>query len=93
MKFSKIYLLSFLLLAAVACEDEKEEANNALNCATVMAEMDAANEAFEANATKANCEDVIEKAEAVYNCMPDGPEKTEMKEDLATIRGTCDLFS
>ena len=58
-----------------------------------MAEMDAANEAFEANATKANCEDVIEKAEAVYNCMPDGPEKTEMKEDLDTIRGTCDLFS
>ena len=54
MKFFKIYLLSFLLLAAVACEDEKEEANNALNCATVMAEMDAANEAFEANATKAN---------------------------------------
>ena len=48
MKFSKIYLLSFLLLAAVACEDEKEEANNALNCATVMAEMDAANEACSA---------------------------------------------
>ena len=93
MKFFKIHLLSFLLLAVVACEDEKEEANNALNCATVMAEMDAANEAFEANATKANCEDVIEKAEAVYNCMPDGPEKTEMKEDLDTIRGTCDLFS
>ena len=93
MKFSKIYLLSFLLLVAVACEDEKEEANNALNCATVMAEMDAANEAFEANATKANCEEVIEKAEAVYNCMPDGPEKTEMKEDLDSIRGTCDLFS
>ena len=93
MKFSKIYLLSFLLLATVACEDEKEEANNALNCATVMAEMEAANEAFEANATKANCDDVIEKAEAVYKCLPDGPEKTEMKEDLDTIRGTCDLFS
>ena len=93
MKFSKIYLLSFLLLAAVACEDEKEETSNALNCASVMAEMEAANEAFEANATKANCEEVIEKAEAVYNCMPDGPEKTEMKEDLDSIRGTCDLFS
>ena len=93
MKFSKIYLLSILLLAAAACEDEKEEANNALNCATVTAEMEAANEAFEANATKANCEDVIEKTEAVYNCMPDGPEKTEMKEVLDTIRGTCELFS
>tara|TARA_B100001540_G_C15578117_1_gene538230 strand:+ start:51 stop:332 length:282 start_codon:yes stop_codon:yes gene_type:complete len=93
MKFSKIYLLSFLLLAAVACEDEKEETSNALNCASVMAEMEAANEAFEANATKANCEEVIKKAEAVYNCMPDGPEKTEMKEDLDSIRGTCDLFS
>lgn len=93
MKFSKIYLLSILLLAAAACEDEKEEANNALNCATVTAEMEAANEAFEANATKANCEDVIEKTEAFYNCMPDGPEKTEMKEALDIIRGTCDLFS
>ena len=65
MKFSKIYLLSIFLLAAAACEDEKEEASNALNCATVMAEMEAANEAFEANPTKANCEDVIEKTEAV----------------------------
>ena len=93
MKFSKIYLLSFLLLTAVACEDEKDEVSNALNCASVMAEMEAANEAFEANTTKANCEEVIEKAEAVYNCMPDGPEKTEMKEDLDSIRGTCNLFS
>jgi len=93
MKFSKIYLLSFLLLTAVACEDEKDEVSNALNCASVMAEMEAANEAFEASATKANCEEVIKKAEAVYNCMPDGPEKTEMKEDLDSIRGTCDLFS
>ncbi len=93
MKFSKIYLLSFLLLTAVACEDEKDEASNALNCASVMSEMEAANEAFEANATKANCEEVVKKAEAVYNCMPDGPEKTEMKEDLDSIRGTCNLFS
>ena len=93
MKFSKIHILSFLLLFAFGCEDEKEEASNAANCATIIVEMDAASDAFEANATKANCDKVIEKAEALYDCMPDGPEKTEMRQDLDEIKGICAILS
>ena len=93
MKFSKILILPLLLLLFVACEDEKEKASNTVNCASVMVEMEAANDAFEANATKANCEKVIEKAEAVYDCMPDGPEKTEMRNDIDSIKDSCALFS
>ena len=93
MSYSKLLMITFLALFVFACEDEKEEAANAANCATLMAEMEAASDAFEANQTKANCDKVVEKAEAVYNCMPDGPEKTEMRESLDQIKGICVVFS
>ena len=93
MKYSKLLMITFLALFVFACEDEKDEAANAANCATLMAEMEAASDAFEANQTKANCDKVVEKAEAVYNCLPDGPEKTEMRECLDQIKGICVGFS
>ena len=71
MRYSKLLMITFLALFVFACEDEKDEAASAANCATLMAEMDAASDAFEANQTKANCDKELEKAEAVYNCMPD----------------------
>ena len=88
-----LLMITFLALFVFACEDEKDEATSAANCATLMAEMEAASDAFEANQTKANCDKVVEKAEAVYNCMPDGPEKTEMRESLDEIKGICVVFS
>ncbi len=78
MRYSKLLMITFLALFVFACEDEKDEA---------------ASDAFEANQTKANCDKVVEKAEAVYNCMPDGPEKTEMRESLDEIKGICVVFS
>ena len=93
MRYSKLLMITFLALFVFACEDEKDEATSAANCATLMAEMEAASDAFEANQTKANCDKVVEKAEAVYNCMPDGPEKTEMRESLDEIKGICVVFS
>ena len=93
MKFSNIFISAFLLLFVFACEDEKEEASNAVNCASAMVELEAANEAFESDQTKANCDKVIEKAEAAYDCMPEGPEKDEMRQDIDTIKAACVLFS
>ena len=93
MRYSKLSMITFLALFVFACEDEKDEAASAANCATLMAEMEAASDAFEANQTKANWDKVVEKAEAVYNWMPDGPEKTEMRESLDEIKGICVVFS
>ena len=93
MKYSKLLMITFLALFVFACEDEKDEAASAANCATLMAEMEAASDAFEANPTRGNCENVVEIAEDVYNCMPDGPEKTEMRESLDEIKGICVVFS
>ena len=93
MRYSKLMMITFLALFVFACEDEKDEATSAANCATLMVEMEAASDAFEANQTKANCDKVVEKAEAVYNCMPDGPEKTQMRQDLDDIKGICAVFS
>ena len=92
MKFSKLIIASFLTLFIFACEDEKDEATSAVNCASIMAELDAANEAFEVSMSKADCDKVIEKAEALVNCMPDGAEKTEMRSDLDEIKGICSLL-
>ena len=92
MKSSKLLMITFLALFAFACEEEKDEAASAANCATLMAEMEAASDAFEANPTRGNCENVVEIAEDVYNCMPDGPEKTEFRSDLDEIKDSCSLF-
>ena len=54
MRYSKLSMITFLALFVFACEDEKDEAASAANCATLMAEMEAASDAFEANQTKAN---------------------------------------
>lgn len=92
MKFSKLLIVSFLTLFIFACEDEKDEATSAVNCASIMAELDSANEAFETSMSRADCDKVIEKAEELISCMPEGDEKTEMRSDLDEIKGVCSLL-
>ena len=88
----KLLLIPVFMFLIVACEDEKDDASSSANCSTIMAELDAANAAFETSMSKADCEKVIEKAEALVNCMPDGAEKNEMKSDLDDIRGVCQML-
>ncbi len=75
-----------------ACEDAKEEASNTVNCVTILQEIESASDAFEANPTRANCDKVVEKAEIYYNCLPDGPEKTQFKEDLDLTKTACSIL-
>ncbi len=88
----KLLLIPVFMFLTVACEDEKDDASSSANCSTIMAELEAAKAAFETSMSKAACEKVIEKAEALVNCMPDGAEKNEMKSDLDDIRGVCQML-
>ena len=88
----RLLLIPVFMFLTIACEDEKDDITSSANCATIMAELDAANEAFETSMSKADCNKVIEKAEALVNCMPEGDEKNEMKSDLDEIRGVCSLL-
>ena len=97
MKFSKILILPLLLLLFVACEDEKEEASNAANCATVLAEMLSAAETFNAamessTATRSQCEEYVTKAKAYANCLPAGQEKTEILDSVSEVESLCPIF-
>ena len=88
----RLLLIPIFMFLTIACEDEKDDVTSAANCATIMAEMEAANEAFETSMSKADCNKVIEKFEALVNCMPEGDEKNQMKSDLDEIRGVCSLL-
>ena len=71
----KLLLIPAFMFLTLACEDEKEDASNAANCATVLAEMLSVAETFNAalessTATRSQCEEYVTKAKAYANCLP-----------------------
>ena len=86
----KLLTLLIPLCVFISCEDEAEEATA---CADILANMeanlDAANEKFENDPTKENCDAITKLAQEIYDCMPAGAEKDEMKEDLETLKSSC----
>jgi hypothetical protein len=74
----------------IGCEDEVEEATACTNIlANMEANMDAANEKFENDPTKENCDAIAKLAQEIYDCMPAGPDKDELKEGLDQIKASC----
>ena len=74
----------------IGCEDEAKEATA---CADILANMeanlDAANEKFENDPTKENCDAITKLAQEIYDCMPAGEDKDDLKEGLDSIKASC----
>ena len=85
-------LLTILLPLCVfiSWEDEAEEATA---CADILANMeanlDAANEKFENDPSKENCDAITKLAQEIYDCMPAGEDKDDLKEGLDSIKASC----
>ena len=78
------------LCVLISCDDEVEEATA---CADILANMeanlDAANEKFENNPNKENCDAITKLAQEIYDCMPAGEDKDDLKEVLDSIKASC----
>ena len=53
------------------------------------ANLDAANAKFENDPTKENCDAIAKLAQEIYDCMPAGPDKDDLKEGLDSIKASC----
>ena len=86
----KLLTLLIPLCVFISCEDEAEEAaGGADTLANMEANMDAASAKFENEPNKTNCDAIVKLAQEIYDCMPAGSEKDEMKEDLETLKSSC----
>jgi len=86
----KLLIILIPLCVFIACEDEAEEATA---CADILANMeanlDAANSKFENDPTKENCDAIAKLAQEIYDCMPAGSDKDDLKEGLDSIKASC----
>ena len=86
----KLLTILIPLCVFISCEDEAEEATA---CADILANMeanlDAANEKFENDPTKENCDAITKLAQEIYDCMPAGEDKDDLKERLDAIKASC----
>ncbi len=86
----KLLTLLIPLCVFISCEDEAEEATA---CADILANMeanlDAANEKFENEPNKTNCDAIVKLAQEIYDCMPAGADKDDLKEGLDSIKASC----
>ena len=48
-----------------------------------------ANEKFENDPTKENCDAITKLAQEIYDCMPAGADKDDLKEGLDSIKASC----
>ena len=97
MKLIKLMSCLSLIAFAISCEEEKDAASNAANCAVLMTEMltasDTFNSAIENNtATKSQCEDFVKKYKSYVDCMPAGEEKDEAQGVIDQWEGVCPTF-
>ena len=96
---TKLISLFLTIFMFVSCEDEAEEVSA---CASIIANaeqtIEAASNEFDAKieagtATKADCDKLVSTLQEIVDCMPKGPEKTEMQDDITQASATCALFS
>ena len=86
----KLLTLLIPLCVFISCEDEAEEAAGCADTlANMEANMDAASAKFENEPNKTNCDAIVKLSQEIYDCMPAGSEKDEMKEDLETLKSSC----
>ena len=82
------------LLIVFACED-KDDGDD---CASLMAKANELMDAYETKvdndtATKADCDAAVTALEAAVDCLPAGPDKTEMVQTLPIMKTLCNLMS
>ena len=86
----RLLIILIPICVFISCEDEAEEATA---CADILANMeanlDAANEKFENDPSKENCDAITKLAQEIYDCMPAGEDKDELKEGLDSIKASC----
>ena len=83
------------LLIVFACEDKDDDAPD---CASLMTKAEELSDAFETKvdndtATKADCDAVVAALEAALDCLPAGPDKTELLQMLPVAKASCNLLS
>ena len=86
----RLLIILIPICVFISCEDEAEEATA---CADILANMeanlDAANEKFENAPSKENCDAITKLAQEIYDCMPAGEDKDDLKEGLDSIKASC----
>ena len=85
----------FSLLIVFACEDKDSDEPD---CSSLMAKAEDAMDAFETKddndtATKADCDAAVAAMEAAVDCLPAGPDKTELLQMLPVAKASCNLLS
>ena len=85
----------FSLLIFFACEDKDDDAPD---CASLMTKAEELSDAFETKvdndtATKADCDAAVAAMEAAVDCLPAGPDKTELLQMLPVAKASCNLLS
>ena len=85
----------FSLLIVFACEDKDDDAPD---CASLMTKAEELSDAFETKvdndtATKADCDAAVAAMEAAVDCLPAGPDKTELLQMLPVAKASCNLLS
>ena len=83
------------LLIVFACEDKDDDAPD---CASLMTKAEELSDAFETKvdndtATKADCDAAVAAMEAAVDCLPAGPDKTELLQMLPVAKASCNLLS
>ena len=83
------------LLIVFSCEDKDGDKDD---CSSLMAKADEAMNTFETKedndtVTKADCDAAVEAMEAAVDCLPAGPDKTELLQMLPTAKALCSLMS
>ena len=84
------------LLIVFACEDKDDDSSP--DCTSLMTKMEQLSDTFETKAdngtaTKADCDAVVAALEAALDCLPAGPDKTEMLQALPMMKASCSLMS
>ena len=89
-----ILILCFMFIACEEAEEAKKEADCAAALITLTTVTDSFNTKFDnGTATKAECDDLIIKAQAYSDCLPEGEDKTEMLAMIAQISSVCAILS
>ena len=83
------------LLIVFACEDKDADGPD---CASLMTKAEQLSDTFETKtdngtATKADCDAAVEAMEAAVDCLPAGPDKTELLQMLPVAKASCNLLS
>ena len=81
MFMERLFKITSLLVLLVSCEDSKKE----MTCSemeALEARMPVVTNKFDRNPSRANCDEIVNLTQEMYDCMSNRPEKDRMKKIL-----------